>query len=134
MLQGLDHIGIAVDDLEQATKDWLAVTGGQFVHREVVAEQKVEISVIQVGSLRIELIRPTDSASPIAKFIAARGTGLHHLALLAQNAQAELNRLNASEFMLIDEIARTGAEQTQIGFLHPRALGGVLVEIVQRGG
>jgi methylmalonyl-CoA/ethylmalonyl-CoA epimerase len=131
MIKGLDHIGIAVTDLEAAIPQWLNLTGGTLAHREIVASQKVEVAVITVGELRIELLQPTAETSPIAKFIATRGAGIHHLALAADPAQAELDRLKASGVQLIDEHPRPGAEHTQVGFLHPRSAGGVLLELVE---
>jgi len=131
VITGLAHIGIAVTDLEEAIVLWTKVTGGRLVHREVVADQKVEVAVILVGELRVELLAATSEDSPIAKFVAARGAGIHHLALQSTSAQPELDRLKSAGVRLIDESPRPGAENTRVGFLHPKALGGVLVEIVE---
>ena len=131
MITGLAHIGIAVTDLEEAIALWIKVMGGRLIHREVVADQKVEVAVILVGTLRVELLAATSEDSPIARFVAARGAGIHHLALQSTSAQPELDRLKSAGVRLIDESPRTGAENTCAGFLHPKALGGVLVEILE---
>jgi methylmalonyl-CoA epimerase len=127
----LAHIGIAVTDLEEAIALWTKVTGGRLVHREAVADQKVEVAVILVGELHVELLAATSEDSPIAKFVTARGARIHHIALQSTSAQQELDRLKSAGVRLIDELARTGAENTRVGFLHPKSLGGVLVEIVE---
>jgi methylmalonyl-CoA epimerase len=130
MIQGLDHIGIAVSDLETAIELWTQVVSGKMVHRERIESQKVEVAVIEVGALQIELLCPTSEDSPVAKFIAARGTGIHHLALLADSAQTELDRLAENDIKLIDRTTRHGAHNSNVGFLHPRAMNGVLLEFV----
>lgn len=131
MITGLEHIGVAVQDLDAAIELWCKATGGRVTHRELVAEQHVEIAVIEIGSLHVELLRPTADNSPIAKFITARGPGIHHLALRCDNAQSELDRLKRAGLCLIDERCRIGAEQSRVGFLHPKAMDGVLVEVVE---
>ncbi|MBU0508507.1 methylmalonyl-CoA epimerase [bacterium] len=131
MITGLHHIGIAVEDLDSAIAQWQKVTEGRLIHRETVAEQRVEVAVIEIGLLHVELLRPTSGDSPIAKFIAARGAGIHHLALQADVAQIELERLKSDGVRLIDEVARIGAEDTRVGFIYPKAVGGVLLEIVE---
>jgi methylmalonyl-CoA epimerase len=133
MITGLAHIGIAVTDLEEAIALWTKVTGGKLVHRESVTTQKVEVAVIAVGDLRVELLAAVSEDSPIVKFVAARGAGIHHLALQSTSAQPELERLKKAGVRLIDESPRDSAENTRVGFLHPKALGGVLVEIVEHG-
>jgi len=132
MLKGLDHIGIAVTELDEAVRVFVQATGGRLVRCEVVADQGVEIATIEVGSLRLELLCPTRDDSPVARFIAARGTGVHHIALESTSVQEELERMKASGVRLIDERARVGAGNTSIGFVHPRALLGVLTEVVER--
>jgi methylmalonyl-CoA/ethylmalonyl-CoA epimerase len=134
MLNGLEHVGIAVENLDQSIEVWLQLTGGRLTHREMVADQRVEVAIIEVGSLRIELLCATDNDSPIARFLKTRGPGIHHIALRSSAAQEDLDRLRAAGVRLIDETARSGAEGTRVGFIHPRATGGVLVEVVERGG
>jgi methylmalonyl-CoA/ethylmalonyl-CoA epimerase len=133
MLNGLEHIGIAVENLDMSIELWLRLTGGRLTHREVVSDQRVEVAVIEVGSLRVELLCATADDSPIARFLKTRGPGLHHIALHSNAAQADLDRLQAAGIRLIDETVRSGAEGARVGFIHPRATGGVLVEVVERG-
>ena len=130
MIRGLDHISIAVRDLDAAIPLWERAIGATVVHRELVPEQKVEVVMLSIGSLQIELVAPTDETSPVARFLSSRGEGLHHIALQCDATQSELNRLKAAGAELIDATARSGAGQSHVGFVHPRALGGVLLEFV----
>ncbi len=132
MIQGIDHIAIAVADLDTAIDLWTKTTEARVTLREVVADQKVEIVMLEVGTLRIELLSALSSDSPVAKFIASRGAGIHHLALEVDSAHNELQRMKLMGAQLIDSDARTGAEGTLVGFIHPRTFGGVLVEVVER--
>jgi methylmalonyl-CoA/ethylmalonyl-CoA epimerase len=133
MIQGLDHIAVAVSDLNEAAARWCDAFNTTVAHREIVAEQKVEIAMILVGTLRIELVCPTSPDSPIAKYIKKYGEGIHHFALTSDSTQGELDRLKDRGVDLIDETARKGAVDSRIGFIHPRSLGSVLVEIVDQG-
>jgi methylmalonyl-CoA/ethylmalonyl-CoA epimerase len=130
MINGLDHLGIAVSDLDGAIAQWTQITGGKLVHRECVESQRVDVAVIEIGSVRVELLSPTSPDSPVAKFIASRGPGLHHVALQSDSAQGELDRCAEQNARLIDRTVRPGAENSRVGFLHPHALGGVLLEFV----
>lgn len=131
MINGLDHIAVAVPDLEEAITVWEKTLGGRLVHREIVEEQGVEAAMIMLGNLKIELLKPLSEGSGVAKFLEKKGSGIHHIALNSSNAQMELDRMKSVGARLIDEKVRTGAENTLIGFLHPRTMGGVLVEIVE---
>ena len=102
----------------------------ELVHRELVPEQRVEVVMLRMGSLKIELISPTSPDSPVARFLSTRGEGLHHIALLCDSTQAELDRVSELGVKLIDVHARIGAEKSHVGFVHPRSLGGVLLEFV----
>jgi methylmalonyl-CoA/ethylmalonyl-CoA epimerase len=133
LIHGLDHLAIAVEDLDVAVEQWRTVAGAVVLHREVVVEQKVRVVMLRVGTLQIELLAPTSPDSPVAKFLAKRGPGLHHVALRVDSTQTELDRLSAADVRLIDRSARRGAEETQVGFVHPQAVGGVLVEFVEHG-
>ncbi len=130
MINGLDHISIAVSDLDAATRLWQTVAQAELVHRELVPEQRVEVVMLRMGSLKIELISPTSPDSPVARFLSTRGEGLHHIALLCDSTQAELDRVSELGVKLIDVHARIGAEKSHVGFVHPRSLGGVLLEFV----
>jgi methylmalonyl-CoA/ethylmalonyl-CoA epimerase len=134
MITGLDHISIAVEDLDGSVRLWQAVAQAQVVGRERVPEQQVEVVMLKIGALKIELIYPTSENSSVAKFLASRGPGLHHIALECESAQAELDRLRQAGVQLIDESARAGAEHSHVGFVHPKSLSGVLVEFVDHAG
>jgi methylmalonyl-CoA/ethylmalonyl-CoA epimerase len=129
---GIDHIGIAVADLEAATKLWRDMLSLPFKGLEEIPEQKVKVAIFEVGGTRIELLAPTSADSPIAKFLTRQGERLHHIALRAGNCQAALEELERRGILLLDKEARLGTEGTRIGFLHPQSLRGVLVEIVER--
>jgi methylmalonyl-CoA/ethylmalonyl-CoA epimerase len=131
MIQGIDHLAIAVQDLDECVKYWTTHMNAVVVHRETVAEQRVNVVMLKVGELKIELLQPSSEDSPVAKFMAARGVGIHHVALRADSTESELSRLKAGGARLIDEHARNGAEGTKVGFVHPKTLGGVLVELVE---
>ncbi|MBM3325304.1 MAG: methylmalonyl-CoA epimerase [Calditrichaeota bacterium] len=98
---------------------------------EEVPEQKVRLAVFELGPVRMELLAPTSADSPIAKFLATRGEGLHHIAVQTGNCGRALDELKRRGITLIDEKPRKGAEEAQIGFLHPKSLRGVLLELVQ---
>ena len=129
---GIDHIGIAVADLEAATRLWRDTLSLPFKGIEEIPEQKVKVAIFEVGGTRIELLAPTAADSPIAKFLVHQGEGLHHIALRTGNCQAALEELEKRGMLLLDKEARSGAEGTRIGFLHPQSLRGVLVEITER--
>ncbi|MBU0690707.1 methylmalonyl-CoA epimerase [bacterium] len=130
MIKGLDHIAVAVSDLDAAVKLWTETFQVAVSHREIIQDQLVEVAMIKLGSLHVELISPISSDSPVAKFIEKRGEALHHFAVASESTQDELDRMKQSGIPLIDEMARAGAKGSRIGFIHPQALGGVLVEIV----
>ena len=132
MLGSIDHIGVAVDDLDAA----LAIyTGGGLglavEHRETVAEQGVEAVLLSAGDSHVELLSPLGPDTPVGRYLARRGPGLHHVAYRTDDVDAELARLAAAGTRLIDTVARTGIRGSRVAFLHPEATGGVLTEIVQ---
>jgi methylmalonyl-CoA epimerase len=127
----IDHLGVAVTDLESA----IAVLEGTFemplVHREVVDEQGVEAALLDVGEGHVELLRALGEDTPVGRFLAKRGPGLHHVAYQVRDIDATLERLRAQGVRLIDERARVGIRGSRVAFLHPAASGGVLTEIVE---
>ncbi len=129
---GIDHIGIAVTNLEKAIDVWQHVLSIPLSGIEEVPSQEVRLAVFKVGDSRIELVEATSPDSPIAKFIANRGEGVHHIALRTQKCSTTLQTLNAKGVALIDKTARSGAGNSHIGFVHPKSLGGVLLEIIER--
>jgi methylmalonyl-CoA/ethylmalonyl-CoA epimerase len=130
----IDHIGIAVEDLDAA----LAIYETQFemavTHRETVEEQGVEAVLLEVGEGHVELLRPLVPDTPVGKFLDRRGRGLHHVAYAVEDIDATIERAAALGFELIDSKPRPGIGGTRVAFLHPRSTGGVLTEIVEPAG
>jgi methylmalonyl-CoA epimerase len=127
---GIHHVGIAVDDLEAAIKRWTALVGATLEHRERVDDQGVEAASLQVGGSRIELLAALGDDTPVGKFLAKRGPGVHHVAFETDDMGAELARLKADGVELIDETPRRGMFGLQVAFVHPEATGGVLAAFV----
>ena len=130
-MDGIDHIAIAVQDLDAAIQLFKSVLGMRLKHREEVAGFKVIIATLDTGGTDIELIQATSPDSPIAKFVAERGAGLHHVALRVPDIDAALQTLRAQGVPLIDETARPGKDGSRVAFIHPKATGRVLCELVQ---
>jgi len=129
----IDHLGIAVKSLEEASRLYGDAFGLPCGGTEEVPDQKVRVAFFQVGEARIELLEPTASDSPIAKFLERKGPGLHHVAYRVADLVAALEALKSSGVRLIDETPRTGAHGMQIAFAHPKSTGGVLTEFCQQG-
>ncbi len=130
MIAKIDHIGIAVNDIEEAVKLYTEVLGLEVEGIETVEEQKARIAMIPVGESRIELLESTDPEGAIAKHIEKRGEGMHHLALRTDDIEGMLRDLKEKGIQLIDEEPRTGAEGSRIAFLHPRGTK-ILLELVE---
>jgi methylmalonyl-CoA/ethylmalonyl-CoA epimerase len=131
MFARVDHIGVAVEDLEAAIALHADAYGMALVHREVVDDQGVEAVLLDVGENHVELLRPLAEESPVGRFLANRGPGLHHVAYQVTDVQAALADLRARGLQLIDETPRAGIRGSRVAFLHPASSGGVLTEIVQ---
>lgn len=131
MLERIDHVGVAVEDLDAALKLYEDALGMPMVHREVVAEQGVEAVLLDVGDGHVELLRPLGEETPVGKYLARKGPGLHHVAYAVADIKATLEQLAAAGIELIDEQPRTGIRNSRVAFLHPRSTGGVLTEIVE---
>ncbi len=131
MLDRIDHTGVAVDDLDAAIKLYEEVLGMPLVHRETVAEQGVEAVLLDVGDGHVELLSPLGEDTPVGKFLARKGPGLHHVAYAVEDIEATLDQLSAAGVELIDAKPRVGIRSSLVAFLHPRSTGGVLTEIVQ---
>jgi len=127
----VDHIGIAVEDLDAAIALHERDYGMALVHREVVDEQGVEAVLLDVGENHVELLRPLSEDTPVGRFLASRGPGLHHVAYQVGDVDSTLAQLRERGLRLIDETPRTGIRGSRVAFLHPAASGGVLTEIVQ---
>jgi methylmalonyl-CoA epimerase len=131
MLDRIDHIGVAVEDLDAAIALYEGALGMPLVHRETVEEQGVEAVLLDVGDGHVELLAPLGPETPVGKFLARKGAGLHHVAYAVADIDATLAKLKEDGVELIDAEARTGIRGSRVAFVHPRATGSVLTEIVQ---
>jgi methylmalonyl-CoA epimerase len=127
----IEHIGIATERIDEALAFWRDALGLSVVHTEEVAEQGVRVAMLPVGEPRIELLEPTHAESPVAKFLAKRGPGIHHVAVRVSDIRATLARLKEQGARLIDESPRMGAGGCLVAFIHPASTGGVLLELVE---
>jgi methylmalonyl-CoA/ethylmalonyl-CoA epimerase len=127
----IDHIGVAVEDLEAAIALHERTYGMPVVHRETVTEQGVEAVLLDVGENHIELLRPLSDETPVGRFLAKRGPGLHHVAYQVTDIEAALAGLRERGVRLIDETPRIGIRGSRVAFLHPAASGSVLTELVE---
>jgi len=128
----VDHVGIAVENLEDTLAIYTGILGLELHGTEVVEEQKVKTAFLPVGDTEIELLSSTDPEGPIGKFVAAKGQGVQHVAFRVADIDAALAELKAKGVRLIDEKPRYGAGGARIAFLHPKATNGVLVELCER--
>ncbi|MGH2717486.1 MAG: methylmalonyl-CoA epimerase [Actinomycetota bacterium] len=131
MLTQIDHVAFAVADLEAAIDHYQRVWGLTLAHREVVAEQGVEEAMFALGESYLQLVAPLSPDTPVGRFLARRGEGLHHIAYRVGALDEALASLKESGVDLIDSSPRRGSRHTQVAFVHPRANHGVLVELVQ---
>ena len=131
MFDRIDHIGVAVEDLDAAIALYEQSFEMQLAHRETVESQGVEAVLLDVGDGHVELLRPLGPDTAVGKFISKRGTGLHHVAYAVTDIDATLESLKAAGVELIDSEARVGIRNSRVAFLHPRSTGSVLTEIVE---
>jgi methylmalonyl-CoA/ethylmalonyl-CoA epimerase len=131
MFDRIDHVGIAVESLDDALALFEQTFGMPMVHRETVTEQGVEAALLDVGENHVELLQPLGPDTPVGKFLAKRGPGIHHVAYQVSDIEAALESCKSAGLKLIDESPRTGIRNSRVAFLHPRSSGGVLTEIVQ---
>jgi methylmalonyl-CoA epimerase len=129
----IHHVGVAVSDLDAALATYRDILGGELEHRATVEDQGVEAASVRVGSGRIELLRPLGDDTPVGRFLAKRGPGMHHIAYRVGNLGTELERLSAAGVELIDAEPRAGLFGLQVAFVHPDAVHGVLTELVTDG-
>ena len=127
----IDHVGIAVDDLDRALALYEGTFGMPVAHRETVDEQGVEAVLLDVGDCHVELLRPLGPETPVGKFLERKGPGLHHVAYRVADIDAALAELKGEGVELIDAEPRTGIRQSRVAFVHPKATGSVLTEIVE---
>ncbi len=128
----IEHIGIAVENLEESIHYYEEVLGLKCYAIEEVADQKVKTAFFQIGDTKIELLESTDPDGPIGKFIEKKGPGIHHLAFAVENIDQALQEVKDKGIRLIDQESRLGAEGLNIGFLHPKSTGGVLTEFCEK--
>ncbi|MCD6419279.1 MAG: methylmalonyl-CoA epimerase [Synergistetes bacterium] len=128
----IDHIGIAVESIQEALKFYEEMLGIKCTGIEEVASQKVKMAFLPIGESELELLESTDPEGPIGKFIAKRGQGLHHIALRVDNLEDALNELKEKGVRLIDEKPRPGAGGAKIAFVHPKSSNGILLELCER--
>jgi len=130
---GVDHVGVAVRNLDEAIALYRDVLGFRLEGVHVLPERKVRVAFLSTGGeTRIELLEPIGSDSPVAKFLENRGEGIQHLAMRVKNIEAVLAELKRKTVMLVDDKPRAGAEGTKIAFVHPKSTKGVLLELVER--
>ena len=127
---GIHHVGLAVIDLDEAVETYARLLGGTLEHRDLVPDQGVEAASVLVGASRIELLAPTGADTPVGRFLAKRGPGVHHLAYEVGDVAAALDDLAAAGAELIDTVPRRGLFGLQVAFVHPDAVHGVLTEVV----
>jgi len=133
VLTGIDHVGIAALDLEAAVEHYRRTLGIEPVHREVLADQGVEEVLFSVGTSFIQLLGALGPDTPVGRFLAKRGPGVHHVGYRVDDVAATLAKLKAEGVPLVDESPRPGSRGTTVAFVHPKGMGGVLVELVQEG-
>ncbi len=134
MIVDIDHVGIAVDDLEGSVERYRRSLGVEPSHRERVEDQGVEEVLFPAGTSFIQLLGTLGADTPVGRFLATRGPGLHHVAYRVDDVAASLDRLRGQGVRLVDEVPRRGSRDTLIAFVHPKEMGGVLVELVQVAG
>jgi methylmalonyl-CoA/ethylmalonyl-CoA epimerase len=127
----IDHVAIAVNDLEAAIAWYAEVFGALVVHREVVESDGVEEALVRVADSYIQLLTPTRDDSPVAKYLASKGEGLHHIAYRVDDCALALDTVKASGARVIDESPRPGSRNTTVAFVHPKSSFGTLIELVQ---
>lgn len=131
MAKHIDHIGIAVEDIESAISTYEKLLDTECYKREVVKEQKVDTAFFQTGESKVELLGATDDDSVIKKYIAKRGEGMHHVAFEVEDIRAEMKRLEREGFTLLTDEPTQGADNKLVAFVHPKNNNGVLVELCQ---
>jgi len=130
----IDHIGVAVEDIDAAIELYRDSFGMELAHRETVESQGVEAVLLDVGDGHVELLAPLGPDTPVGKYMARNGAGLHHVAYAVDDIDATLEKIAAAGVQLIDSEPRTGIRDSRVAFLHPRSTGGVLTEIVEPAG
>ena len=133
MIKKINHIGIAVSSLDAQIPFYRDILGLKNLGVEEISDQKVKVAMFAVGEVKIELLEPTSSTSPIAKFLEKKGDGIHHIAYETDGIVSEIKHMEDSDIQMLDKTARDGAHGTKIAFLHPKSSGRILTEICQPG-
>jgi methylmalonyl-CoA epimerase len=133
-IDGLDHVAVAVRDLDAASRLYVGALGFELAGRESVDEMKVEVAILTAGDFRLELLQPSGTDSSVARFLESRGEGIHHIALRVRGLAKILKELEDGGVTLIDKVPRRGAGGSLVAFLHPRACHGTLIELCERIG
>ena len=133
MFLGMDHVGVAVKNLDEAISVYRDILGFKLLGIHVLTERKVKMAFLSTGGeTQIELLEPLGSESPVAKFLESRGEGIHHIAVKVDNIEKVLEELKKKGVILVDEKPRTGAEGKKVAFVHPKSTKGVLLELVMQ--
>ena len=132
-MRGIHHLGVAVTDLDEAIATYESLFDARLEHRAAIAGQGVEAASVLVGASRIELLTPTGDDTPVGRFLAKRGPGMHHVALETDDLQATLDELESSGAQLVDPVPRRGLFGVEFAFVHPDSVHGVLTEVVASG-
>ena len=128
--KGIHHLGVAVEDLDAAVHTYERLLGARLEHRETMPEQGVEAAAMRIGDGRVELLRSLGDETPVGKFLAKRGPGMHHVAYDVPDVAEALEDLSAEGAELVDEQPRAGLYGMQVAFIHPDSVHGVLVEVI----
>lgn len=132
MIKKVDHIGIAVNSLEQALPFYLEVLKLPLMGIEEIASEKVRVAFLKAGETKLELLEPTSAESPIARFIEKRGEGIHHVALGVESIQERINEMKEKGIKMIQDVPKKGAGGAQVAFMHPKSTGSILYELCER--
>jgi methylmalonyl-CoA/ethylmalonyl-CoA epimerase len=129
MIKRIDHIAIAVNDMDEAARFYTDTLKLDLSGVEVVTEQKTKVGFLKIGESNIELVQPASNDSPLVKFLETRGPGIHHICLEVRDIEKEVEELKKLGVRMIDETPRPGAHNTKVAFIHPKSSGGVLIEL-----
>jgi len=129
MIKRIDHIAVAVHDIDEAAQFYTEMLRLDLTGVEVVTEQKTKVGFLKIGESNIELVEPTSEDSPLAKFLETRGPGIHHICLEVDDIEKEVEELKKRGARMIDETPHPGAHSTSVAFIHPKSAGGILIEL-----
>jgi methylmalonyl-CoA/ethylmalonyl-CoA epimerase len=132
-MRGIHHLGLAVTDLDEAIETYERLFGARLEHREPLVDQGVEAASLLVGDCRVELVTPTGEETPVGRFLARRGPGMHHVGFEAEDLLTALEELESEGAQLIDRVPRRGLFGLEVAFVHPDSVHGVLTEVVASG-